>query len=267
MFHGKVFVVTGSTQGIGRRLAEILAAGGAHVVINARNEANVRKVTEELRSGGASVFGLAGDISDYDFCLQLKKSVMEQFGRIDFLINNAALASKGTLKDSEHFVLEQIYRVNVLGSLYPSKAFLDEIVRNKGGIIFISSLAGIVGLPGYLAYSGTKRSIVALAESLRNEVAGEGVFIGLNFPGFTENDDGKTIVGTDGEPRRLPKRDNVKAIPVDKTAGNIIRQIERRRFRSYTSFTGRMVQLIYSVSPSFCLFIIKKNRDKILAMD
>ena len=267
MFREKVVVITGSTQGIGKRTAELLAIKGARIVINSRNQEKVTTVVDEFRSKRYTVIGIAGDVSDYAFCLKMKNDIMRQFGRIDYLINNAALASKGALIDSEHFVFEQVYRVNVLGSLYPSKAFLEEIIKTKGGILFISSVAGIVGLPSYIAYSSTKRSIVGLAECLKNEVVGEGVYIGVNYPGFTENDEQKTIISSNGEAKVLPKRNDVKVSPLDKTVNDIIRQIERRKFRSYSSFQGRIVQLIYNISPSVSLYVLKLNREKIMKMD
>jgi short-subunit dehydrogenase len=266
MLKGKVFVITGSTQGIGKRTAELLALEGAKVVINSRKAENVEKVVKEFSAKGLEAIGIAGDVSDYNFCLQMKKEILDSYGRIDFLINNAALASKGMLKDSEHFVFEQVYKVNVLGSLYPSKAFLDEIIKTKGGILFISSLAGIVGLPSYIAYSGTKKSIVAIAESLKNELVEDDVYVGVNFPGFTENDEQKTIINSKGEPEIIVKRENVKVTPLDKTVNDIILQIKRKKFRSYTSPLGRMVQLIYSLSPSLSLFVLKLNRKKIISM-
>ena len=125
MFREKVVVITGSTQGIGKRTAELLAIKGARIVINSRNQEKVTTVVEEFRSKGYNVIGIACDVSDYDFCLKMKDDIIGHLGRIDYLINNAALASKGALIDSEHFVFEQVYRVNVLGSLYPSKAFLE----------------------------------------------------------------------------------------------------------------------------------------------
>jgi short-subunit dehydrogenase len=266
MFKDKVIVITGSTQGIGKRTSEILASKGAKIVINSRNPEKVREVVQELEALGYDVFGISGDVSDYAFCERMREEVVNHYGRIDYLINNAGLASKGTILDSHPDVFEQVYRVNVFGSLYPTKAMITEIRRSKGGVLFISSLAGIVGLPSYSAYSGTKRSIVALAESLRNEVAGEGVYIGINYPGFTENDANKKVISVTGEAQILPKRTDVKVAALDSTVMNIIRQIEQRKFRSY-SLQGRMIQFIYRLSPGISLYVLKRNRHKIMKMD
>lgn len=266
MFKDKVIVITGSTQGIGKRTSEILASKGAKVIINSRNAEKVDEVVKELNERGYDVFGMSGDVSDYAFCQRLTEEVVNRYGRIDYLINNAGLAAKGTILDSHPDVFEQVFRVNVFGSLYPTKAMISEIRRSKGGVLFISSLAGIVGLPSYSAYSGTKRSIVALAESLKNEVAGEGVYIGINYPGFTENDANKKVMSVNGEEQVLPKRTDVKVASLDSTVMNIIRQIERRKFRSY-SLQGRMIQMIYRLSPGLSLYVLKRNRHKIMKMD
>lgn len=266
MFKDKVIVVTGSTQGIGKRTSEILASKGAKIVINSRNPEKVQAVVDEFTNQGFDVLGISGDVSDYSFCETLRNKVLERFGRIDYLINNAGLAAKGTVMDSSPEVFEQVYKVNVFGSLYPTKALMPEIRQSKGGILFISSLAGIVGLPSYSAYSGTKRAIVALAESLKNELADEGVFVGVNYPGFTENDENKKIVSVTGEEQTLPKRTDVKVAALDTTVMNIINQIQRRKFRSF-SLQGRMIQIIYRLSPGLSIYVLKRNRHKIMKMD
>jgi short-subunit dehydrogenase len=266
MFKDKVVVITGSTQGIGKRTSEVLASKGAKIVINSRNPEKVNAVVDELRESGFEAFGIAGDVSDFGFCNEMTNAVIEHYGKIDYLINNAGLAAKGTIQESSPDVFEQIYRVNVFGSLYPTKAMISEIVKNKGGVLFISSLAGIIGLPSYSAYSGTKRTIVALAESLKNEVADQGVYIGINYPGFTENDTNKKVISVSGEEKILPKRTDVKVASLDSTVMNIVSQLEKRKFRSY-SFQGRMIQLIYRLSPTMSLYVLKRNRHKIMKMD
>jgi short-subunit dehydrogenase len=266
-FKGKVVVVTGSTRGIGFRTAELLASRGASVVINSRKKKNVEKSTSRLRRKGLSVLGVPGDVSDYRFCEQLRKAVIDRFGRIDFLINNAALSSKGLLSETRPEVFRMIYDVNVFGSLYPSLCMMDDIRNAKGGVLFISSLAGITGLPSYSIYSSTKSSIIKLAESLRLELADDEVFVGVNYPGFTENDPSKTTIGFSGEEKLLTKRTDVKVEPLDKTVGAIIRQIEKRKFRSFSSLRGWIFYHLYNLFPELVYLVLKLNRRKIMAME
>lgn len=266
MFENKVIIITGSTQGIGFRTAEILADRGARIVINSRNEIKVKEAVEKLEIRGAQVLGISGDVSNIEFCKELRDKTIERFGKIDFLINNAGLAAKGKLSDMIPDVYKKVYEVNVLGSLYPTMAVLQDLKSSKGGVLFISSLAGIVGLPSYSAYSGTKSSIVSLAECFKIELLDEDVFVGLHYPGFTENDKNKQIIKANGESITMVKRDNVKVEPLDKTVGKIIRQLEKQKFRAFSSRKGNITNLLYRISPAFALYILKLNRKKIMEM-
>ena len=266
MFNDKVIVITGSTQGIGLRTAEILASKGAKIVINSRSSEKVEKAISKLLTITPHVTGMAGDVSDYDFCVQLKNHTINHFGKVDVLINNAGMAAKGELSDTEAKAYELIFSVNILGSLHPTMAFLPELKKQKGGILFISSVAGVIGLPSYSAYSASKRAIVSLAESFKNELVDDQIFVGVNYPGFTENDERKIVVDAKGNEISLKKRTEVKATPLDKTVQCIIDQISKKKFRAYSSMGGRVVQFIYRLMPSLALFVLKVNRNKIRAM-
>jgi short-subunit dehydrogenase len=264
---GKVIVITGSTQGIGLRTAEKLLEKGASVVINSRNKNKVEEVTRKLQNEGYKVMGVAGDVSEMNFCRELCSEVVNKFGKIDYLINNAGVSAKGTIQSTQPEVYETVYRINVLGSLFPTVGLLPEIKKTKGGVLFISSLAGIIGLPSYSAYSGSKRSIVSLAESFKNELVDDGIFIGINYPGFTENDKNKTTLNTEGEPVVIKKRTDVNVEPLDHTVNRIIYQLEKRKFRVYSSFKGEVIQGMYRFFPKLSIFALKQNRKKIIEME
>ncbi|SFT67054.1 3-oxoacyl-[acyl-carrier protein] reductase [Lishizhenia tianjinensis] len=267
MFRNKVIVITGSTQGIGYKTAEMLTHRGAKVVINSRREQKVKAAVKNISDQGGIAFGVTGDVTDYVFCKSLRSEVIKKFGRIDYLINNAGVASKGNLLDSSKTVIDSVIDINIKGSLYPTHALLADIIEQKGGILFISSLAGIAGLPSYFAYSGTKSMIITLAESIKNELVDKGVFIGVNYPGFTENDSQKQIIKPDGKTSVLKKRENVKALPLTITASQIIKQLEMRKFRAFSSLQGKLIYYTYRLSPKLYLYVLKVNRKKIMLMD
>ena len=267
MFSDKVIIITGSTQGIGLKTAELLAHKGARLVINSRSPEKVETALRYLKDHTAYVVGLAGDISKYDFCLELAQHAIANFGRIDMLINNAGVASSGQVKDCVPSAFEKVVSINLMGSIYPTMACMTEIRKQKGSILFVASVAGIVGLPSYSAYAATKRAIVSLAESLQIELTDDGVFVGVNYPGFTENDERKTIVKANDEETLLEKRNKVKAVSREKTAGKIIEQLERRKFRMYSSLSAKSVQWMYRLFPQITLGILKYNRAKINAMN
>jgi short-subunit dehydrogenase len=266
MFQNKVVVITGSTQGIGLKTAELLGKRGAKLVINSRSPQKVDHAVSFLKQFSDEVIGIPGDVSDARFCDELKDATVQKFGKIDILINNAGVASSGLISELHSAAFEKIVSINFLGSVHPTLAFLPEIIQQKGDIIFISSIAGILGLPGYSAYSATKRAIVSFAESLKIELSGTGVFVGINYPGFTENDVQKTILNAKGEEEILKKRDGIKATSQEKTALEIIKQIEKRRFRAYSSISGKFIQMLVRFFPKLTITILSKLRKRMESM-
>jgi short-subunit dehydrogenase len=266
-FKNKVIVITGSTQGIGKRTAELLAARGAFIVINSRSIDSVAVTVHEFKTKGYTVFGSSGDVSNLDYCRQLRNEVIEKYGKIDLLINNAGIAVCGTMDQTNDEIIEHATKINFLGSIYPTKVFLSDLIESKGGIIFISSLAGVIGLPGYVLYASSKRAIVSVAESLKNELIDKEVFIGVNYPGFTENDPRKEMTFADGKIKKLSKRKNVKVDSLNKTVNSIIKQIEQRKFRKFSSIKGYLIYMFNGIAPCLSLFILKMNRKKIMSMD
>lgn len=266
MFSNKVIIITGSTQGIGLKTAEMLIHRGARLVINSRSPKKVETTLCYLKELTPDVVGLAGDVSNYEFCLELKKLALDSFGRIDILINNGGVASSGLVKDIVPNAFEKVVNINLLGSIYPTLACISEIRQQKGSVLFISSVAGIIGLPNYSAYSATKRAVVSLAESLRSELTDDGVFVGVNYPGFTENEDQKTIINAKGEEILLQKRKGIKAISRERTAEKIIEQLQKRKFRMYSSVSAKAIQLMYRIFPQLTLNILRQYRMKISSM-
>jgi 3-oxoacyl-[acyl-carrier protein] reductase len=266
MFTNKVIIITGSTQGIGLKTAELLVRRGAYVVINSRSQHKVEATLCYFKELAPHVIGIAGDVSNFEFCLELRKFAIGNFGRIDILINNAGVASSGLIQDVVPNAFEKVVSINLLGSIYPTLACINEIRQQKGSVLFIASVAGIVGLPNYSAYSASKRAIVSLAESLRTELTDDGVFVGVNYPGFTENEDQKTIINAKGEDVLLQKRKGIKALSRERTAEIIIEQLQKRKFRMYSSVSAKAIQLMYRIFPQLTLNILRHYRTKISSM-
>lgn len=266
MFSKKVIIITGSTQGIGIKLAELLANRGAYLVINSRSTHKVDAALSYLKTITPHVVGIAGDVSNYECCLALRNLAIGTFGQIDILINNAGVASSGLIKDMVPNSFEKVVNINLLGSLFPTLACINDLRQQKGAILFISSVAGIIGLPNYSAYSATKRALVSLAESLRIELTDDGVFVGVNYPGFTENENQKTIINAKGEEILLQKRQGIKAISRERTAERIIEQLQKRKFSMYSSVSAKAIQWMYRLFPKLSLNVLRFYRTKISAM-
>lgn len=245
----KVAVITGSSRGIGKAVALALAEKGAKVVLNGRNEQRLRETEMAMKAAGFDCLAVAGDISSYSQCERLIDESVSHFGQIDILINNAGLSAEGTIEETAPEVFKTIYETNLLGVIYPTKAALAEIKKQKGSIVFIGSIAGFMGLPGFSTYSASKMALTALAQSLKIELAGSGVHIGLNYVGFAENDTEKTFINKDGDLEYLPVRKGFQKMPIAKVADKIVRGIEYKRYKQIFSGLGRLTAFLQKFYP------------------
>ena len=242
-FKDKVAIITGSSNGIGKAVAWALAENGAKIVLNGRNEDKLQETYQTFINAGHLCLAVAGDISDFNFCRELVEATMEKFGQIDILINNAGISAEGKIADTEPDVFQKSFAVNVLGVIYPTKAALPFLKNSKGHIIITGSIAGFMGLPEYSAYSSTKMALTALSQSLRIELAGTGVHVGLNYVGFVVIET-KTFLNKDGKVEAMEVRAKFKRMPREKVAAIFLRGIERRKKTQVLSPLGKVTSLL-----------------------
>ncbi|MDX1675765.1 MAG: SDR family oxidoreductase [Longimicrobiales bacterium] len=178
---GKVAVVTGGTKGIGRAIAEALLEHGARVVIGARTESDVDRVTEEL---GERAHGVVCDVRNADDCGALVEAAESTFGGLDILINNAGI---GIFKEVEELTVEEWDRLqgtNLDGVFYCTHAAIPRLKERGGGwIINIGSLAGKNAFPGGAAYNTSKFGLIGFSEALMQEVRHDGIRVSYIMPG------------------------------------------------------------------------------------
>lgn len=171
----KVIVITGASSGLGESTARHLASLGANVVLGARREASLKTITEEINAEqqGKAVF-LKTDVTKKDEVQALLNRAVEDFGRVDVLVNNAGLMSIAPLSETKVDEWDRMIDINIKGVLYGIAAALPIFQKqNSGHFINISSVAGIkVFSPGGTVYSGTKFAVRAISEGLRHEVGG-----------------------------------------------------------------------------------------------
>ena len=261
-FKNKVIIITGSNQGIGRELALQLGSYGAKIVINGRNKEKLDTVLKELGDLNIEAIALNGDISDQHFCNKLIDNTVSHFGQLDVLINNAGMSAKASLEEGSLDIFKKVIDINLLGTVYASKFAIPHLKKSKGSLLFISSLAGIHGLPFFTSYSTSKMALTALSDSLRIELYGQNIHIGTAYVGFTETADEKTFYNKNGELEVLKKRENVKATPLPVTADKIIRQIKNRKKSNYHGTMGKINHILNRISPGFVEFFLKKSLHK-----
>lgn len=255
-FKDKVVIITGARQGIGKALSEILASAGSRLVINSRDAQKLGEMKDILIQKGCEVKEVPGDISDEGVCRAIADAALQGFGRIDILINNAGIAGAGAVELADAVVFRKQVEVNLLGSYYMTKWALPHIINSRGSVLFVSSLAGLFGLPFYSGYSASKMALTAFAQSLKSELHGRDVHVGVAYVGFTENDPAKLQYTPDGRLAPLPDR-KVKRVTSEKTASLILRQIRSRRFKSIHSALGKTEALVSKFFPGIIEFILR----------
>lgn len=246
-FAGKTALISGGSRGLGYAIAVELAERGANVVITARGSERLQKSRAKLEAMGAKVEAVCGDVGEWSDAKRMVDTALERFGGLDLLVNNAGVSMRGDFRDLSPDVCAKIISTNLMGSINLSRAAVDAVVARKGSIVFISSIAGLFGLPGASVYCASKGAMRGLSESMRLELSSKGVHVGVVNLGFTEHDPEKRILGADGSPE-LPQR------PAHHTQAQAARQIlsmivKRKREVTLTA-VGKLGALAYRLSPS-----------------
>ncbi len=185
----RVVIVTGAGQGIGRVFAKAFALAGSRVVIAEVNEARAAAVAAEIMRAGGEALAVTTDVADPASIEEMAEVVNDRYGRIDVLINNAAIFSTLTMRPFEQIPLEEweaVLRVNVTGVMLCTRAVLPAMRRAQWGrIINISSGAVPLGRPGYLHYIASKSALIGMSRSMARELGADGITVNAILPGAT----------------------------------------------------------------------------------
>lgn len=188
---GLVALVTGGSRGIGRTIAETLAARGAHVAVNyaSREDAAV-EVCEAIRAAGGTAMTVGFDVSDSEAVTAGIKRVVDELGGLHILVNNAGVSIDSLLMRAKEEDFERIIAVNQRGAFSCMKAASRHLLRAKtsGRVINISSVVGERGNPGQTMYAASKAAILGMTKSVAQELAGRGITVNAITPGFIETD-------------------------------------------------------------------------------
>jgi 3-oxoacyl-[acyl-carrier protein] reductase len=184
---GKIAIVTGSSRGIGRAIAETLAANGATVVVNFNSsEAAAQEVIDSIESSGGTAMAVQADVSDFAAAQHLVKTTLDSFGQVDILVNNA-----GTTRDKLLLMMKEtdwdvVLETNLKSVFNCCKAVARPMVRRKKGgrIINITSVVGLVGQAGQANYAASKAGMIGATKSLARELGSRQITVNAIAPGF-----------------------------------------------------------------------------------
>ncbi|MBE7927400.1 MULTISPECIES: SDR family oxidoreductase [Pseudomonadaceae] len=205
VFERKVVVITGGCAGIGRALAERMAQAGARLVIFDLEQNALDALVQHLADRhNADALGLRCDVSDATAVQQAIALVVDRFGGIDMLVNNAGITHRSRVADTSLKVFERIMAVNFYGALHCTQAALPSLIAREGQIIVLSSLSQYAPVPDRAAYNASKHALHGLFETLRGELDGTGVNVMLVCPGYTATDLRKNVLVGDGSTAPQP---------------------------------------------------------------
>ncbi|HKM66704.1 MAG TPA: 3-oxoacyl-[acyl-carrier-protein] reductase [Candidatus Acidoferrum sp.] len=183
----KIAVVTGASQGIGRDTAHALAEAGAKIAVAARNEEKLSELVQEISAKGGEAFAVKMDVADLDQIKSGFKSILEKFGKIDILVNNAAITRDGLAIRMKPDDWDAVIRTNLTGAHLCIQQVLSSMMRARAGrIINISSVVAESGNAGQANYVAAKAGIIGLTKAMAIEIASRNITVNAIAPGFIE---------------------------------------------------------------------------------
>ncbi|MGH7727750.1 MAG: 3-oxoacyl-[acyl-carrier-protein] reductase [Vulcanimicrobiaceae bacterium] len=186
MFKGQVAIVTGGTRGIGAAISELLAREGVRVAAGySRGTEAADALQAKLDGEGATVSLHQGRVDQAEDCRRVVGEVLERFGRVDYLVNNAGITIDKTVRKMTHEDWSTVIAVNLSGAFHMTKAVIDHMIeRGSGRIVNISSVIGETGNIGQANYAASKAGLFGLTKSLALEMAQRGITVNVVAPGF-----------------------------------------------------------------------------------
>ena len=184
----KLAIITGGTRGIGKQIALTFAKEGYNIAINYRTEnEDLKNTKKEIEENNVKCFTFQGDVTNFKDCEQFVKQIVEEFGSIDVLVNNAGITRDTLLMRMKEEDFKQVIDTNLIGTFNVTKNVISYMMKARSGrIINISSVVGISGNAGQTNYSASKAGIIGFTKSLAKEVASRNITVNAVAPGFIE---------------------------------------------------------------------------------
>lgn len=247
----KVVIITGASSGIGLALAQNFARRNAKVVLAARSYDKLIAIRDELVTFNKNILIVETDVSKESDCKNLIDKTIEEYGRIDILINNAGISMRALFEDTELSVIKQLMDINFWGTVYCSKFALPYVLKAKGSVAGVSSIAGYKGLPGRTGYSSSKFAMHGFLEVIRIENMKKGLHVLTACPGFTASNIRNTALAADGSQQGESPRDEEKMMTAEEVASHIVKAIEKKKDRLVLTRQGKLTVMLNKFFPKF----------------
>ena len=250
----RVIVITGASDGIGAEMARQWAARGradVALVLAARSIDKLEAVAKDCRASGAQALVQRCDVSVQADCIALVDAAVKTFGRIDTLVNNAGMSAHATFDSvTDLSWYETLMRINHWGSVWCTHAALPHLKASRGRLVAVASLAGLVGVPGRTAYSGTKFAMTGFFEALRVELLGSGVSVTIAYPGVVATEIRYRGFNAQGQAAGRSGLDERGAMSIETCARLIVDGTEARRRDIVMSAKGKLGRWMKLIAPA-----------------
>lgn len=236
----KTALITGATRGIGKQIALTLAQNGYDIAINYRTENDALKETKkQIEEKGVKCLTVQGDVSNFEDCEKFVKEIIEEYGKIDVLVNNAGITKDTLLMRMKKEDFEDVIDTNLVGTFNVTKNVISHMMKARSGrIINISSVVGVAGNAGQTNYSASKAGMIGFTKSLAKEVASRGILVNAVAPGFIET--GMTDVLKDEIKEEIAKSIPLKRIGTTQDVANVVKFLAGE---DSTYITGQVINV------------------------
>jgi len=248
-FTDKIVVITGGSDGIGKALVAQFLALGSKVATCGRNENKLSLLASEFPS--SNLFTAQVDVSKQDESEAFIKQVVDNWGRIDVLINNAGISMRALVSEVSVQTLQNVMDINFWGTVYCTKSALASIQQNKGVIVGVSSIAGYRGLPGRSGYSASKFALNGWLEALKTELYASGTHVMWVCPGFTTSNIRNAALDKNAKAQGESPMDEGAMMSSEDCATHIIHAIEKRKRSLVLTFTGKRTVFMNKYFPAW----------------
>ncbi len=259
-FTGKVSIVTGAASGIGKALCEELGRKKAVVVAADINTEGVRKVASQISKDGGKSIAANLDVSQSEDVMAFINKTANEYGRIDYIFNNAAICVWGEIRDMDLSHWEKVIAVNLMGVVYGTTAAYSLMVKQGfGHIVNIASIAGLIPFPTNVSYATSKSAVIGLSTSLRLEGAQLGVKVSVVCPGYIDTGiyDTSTYLRVDRE--KVTANIKFNMMDMKKAAQLILKGVTRNKAVITFPFHATLLWWLHRLNPSLLNPFIRKT--------
>jgi len=248
-FSGKIIVITGGSDGIGKALVQQFLALGAKVATCGRNQSKLSLLAQE--NPNSNLLALQVDVRNSLEVEAFMQAIIAKWNIIDILINNAGISMRALVQDASFETLHQVMDINFWGTVYCTKTALPYIQKNKGVIVGVSSIAGYRGLPGRSGYSASKFALNGWLEALKTELYGSGTHVMWVCPGFTTSNIRNAALDKNAQAQGESPMDEGAMMSSEACATHIIHSIDKRERSLVLTFTGKRTFFMNKYFPAW----------------